>query len=94
MSNIQETIGYLKEQANLTLLITAMQGSRVREALNIPNTSSQQILDKGFDDVQLSTALEASIELERLIRRGKSLSEAIDIMRHQGWLQRINEESV
>ena len=94
MNQVQETIGYLKEQANLALLITAMQGSRVREALNIPNASSQEILDRGFDDMQLSTALEASIELGCLIRRGKSLSEAVDMMRHQGWLQRINEESI
>ncbi|WP_019672281.1 hypothetical protein [Psychrobacter lutiphocae] len=92
MSNTHELIGYLKTQMQLNILATTMYGSLAREVLGMPNTSPQDLLGRGFDDNEISTAVEVSFELERLIRSGRSLSQALVYMRKHGWLQRINEE--
>lgn len=90
-TNIHQTIGYIKGQNCIHLLITAFKGSTVKSALK--TTTASELLAKGFDDNALSMSVEASDELERLIRHGVSLSEALNTMVKNGWLQRLDEET-
>ena len=53
---------------------------------------ANELIKNGLDDNELSVALETSDELERLIRSGLGLADALETMLKKGWINRISGE--
>ena len=71
----------------MCLLNMAMQGSCASMSLN--TKSPKQLLSKGYNSNEISISIELCNELERLIRDGESLAEAIFSLHSTGWANHI-----
>lgn len=73
------------------IIDAAMEGSLINLLYSLHGTQgTNQMLNKGItDDNSATIATQTASELERLIRTGLSLAEAIYQMRKDGWVKRI-----
>lgn len=93
MSNPQQQLlGQIRSQMSMIILTTAMQGSQTKQVLQHFENGANELMKNGFDDNELSIALETSDELERLIRSGLGLADALEKMLKNGWINRISGE--
>lgn len=93
MSNPQQQLlGQIRSQMSMIILTTAMQGSQTKQVLQQFENGANELIKNGLDDNELSVALETSDELERLIRSGLGLADALETMLKKGWINRISGE--
>lgn len=92
MKTAEEISKEIKEHQHSLILNTAMQGSYVSLLTRGNPEGVRRLLGKGHDDNDLSTAVETCNELERRVRVGQGLAEAIILMRQAGWATKITSD--
>lgn len=85
--DIQQITGQLEGQLNLQLLTLALQGDCLRKLKGMGRVSLATQAASG-NELKGQLLVQMADRLEQLIRNGVSLFDAVNLLRHEGWLIR------